>query len=445
MTNSHLIKAISNFYTRNLRFINILASICCFTYGYYFFKDLSPFWFHPHWTTDDALQQVFPFHKVFNPELFKGDLITETMEGYLAPLHYWLSWFITWLVGDPILMSHWLMTIQVVLVLVFIFLTVKHFSSLAPALISVAWVLHTRPFMQRMVGGLPRAWSPVILSAFLYFLIKRNHKMVLLVLLCGCLSHPPSTLIAAVTYGLVLLWGVVRKSTRKEYLKPFIILVCLSPFYALITFKIVDRPDHIGKMVTFEEASNLPELQRPHGRFPFTPLNEIKYDIQTFAFQPFKHRLYNPGRFWKRNMVYFVVGIFIILLLIGYIRKKKVVPDDLVIYLISIVLVYSASRLLAFQLYVPDRHLQFPMTIFLITAFSVAVWHAFVNLRLFYGKFARNLSFILSFLFVLCFVTYKWKDIFVDYSEVLFFLKVIGVILPIALLFNYLYTKVFLN
>ena len=40
-------------------------------------------------------------------------------------------------------------------------------------------------------------------------------------------------------------------------------------------------------------------------------------------------------------------------------------------------LVYFASRQFAFKLYVPDRHLQFPMGFFWITTLSIGVWNVF--------------------------------------------------------------------
>ena len=252
-----------------LSLFNLLAAGILLVYAYFFFKGLSPYWFNPEWTTDDALQQVFPLHEALEPGVFKGDLIYETMKGYLAPVHYWLSYFLTKLTGNPIMAAHWLMLLQVSLTLLFLFLLVRSQTALAPAFLAVAWLLHTRPFMQRMTGGLPRGWAPLIILAFLYFLFKRKHKSVLLVLLIGCLSHPPATLIAAATYGLYLLQAVLRPNTRKNFIKPFLALVLLSPCYAFLTYSVVKRPPETGQMVTQAQAKEMPELQRPHGRFPF--------------------------------------------------------------------------------------------------------------------------------------------------------------------------------
>ena len=235
-------------------FFNIFCFILTATYLFLFFRDITPFWFNPEWTTDDALQQTYPFHQILIPDLFKGDLITEVMLGYLAPVHYWLSYFFTVLTGDPIMMGHWVMLIQISVLSLFLFLLIYKLSAFGPACLGLLWIYHTRTFMQRITGGLPRGWSAPLIVAFLYFLVKKNHKAVLLVLFIGCLLHPPSTLICATTYGLYLFFGVVVQKTRKEFLKPLIVLIILSPVYVFTVFKVVERPEHIGQMITYEKA-----------------------------------------------------------------------------------------------------------------------------------------------------------------------------------------------
>ena len=356
---------------KQLKFvINLLALALLLVYGYFYYKSISQFWFHSGWTTDDALQQVYAFHKVFHPEVFKGDLITEVMEGYLAPAHYWLSYFITYLTGDPIMMSHWLMLIQILITFGFLFITLYQFSGFAAACLGSVWLLHARAFMQRMTGGLPRGWAAPVLAMFLYFLLKNDHKKILLVLLLGCLLHPPATLIAGTTYGLYLLLQLLRK--QPGFAKPFLILILLSPVYAFVTLKVIERPKEIGSMVSFAEAEKLPEFQKPNGRFPFTPLNSILSDFENFAMQPFKSRLYTPNWEPAKTIKYFMWLICLAALAFAYFRKT--VPIALWTNLVCILVIYFASRLFAFKLYVPDRHLQMPMSVFWILFGILAIW-----------------------------------------------------------------------
>ena len=360
--------------------INIFNAIClvlCVGYLYAFFNSISPFWFNPEWTTDDALQQVYPFYEAITPGRYSGDLITEVMVGYLAPLHYWMSYLITKLTKDPIMMSHWIMLIQVITTLGFFFLLVRKLSAFGPACLAVLWMVHTRTFMQRITGGLPRGWAATVLVAFLYFLIKKNHKAILITLFLGCLLHPPSTLVAAFTYGIYLLISVINKKTRAEFLKPLVVLLVLSPVYIFTTYSIVKRPEHVGQMITYDEAIKSPQMLKPHGRFPFLPHTELTKELKMFAYQPFNHRLAQVNRNAKKYIPYIFITILLVLLAYGVRKNRKIFPLELAAYFISVSIIYLLSRPLAFNLYVPDRHLQQPLTIFWIAAFLVLLWRLF--------------------------------------------------------------------
>jgi hypothetical protein len=134
----------------------VILGILFIIYAFFLWKSLSRWWFHRDWTTDDAVQQTYPFHDVAHPGLFAGDLITDVMKGYLAALHYWLHYSITWLCGDPIMSGHWVMLIEVLLSTGFLFFAVRHVVGTFPAIFAALWLLHTRHLIQRMTGGLPR-------------------------------------------------------------------------------------------------------------------------------------------------------------------------------------------------------------------------------------------------------------------------------------------------
>ncbi len=347
-------------------FLGLLA-----LYSFFFFRDLKPFWFNHLWTTDDALQQVYPFHEALNPGVFTNDLPTEVMKGYLAPLHYWLSWGVTKVTGNVIIMSHVVMTLQLALTLMFLFLAVRAKGGIAPALFAVTWFLHTRPVIQRMTGGLPRGWAAPVLAAFLWAFLTDRHKAVIAILVLGCLLHPPATFVACIAYGSFLLWKLANKELA--YRKPFIHFIAACPVILLIVAFVVHRPDSIGQMVDFATASMMPEFQWPNGRFPFLPFPSPIVEFQFFAFQPFISRLFEPAVYIQNALPLLIVGLCGILPLLGRHFKKEIVPSRLWFFLLAAALSYFAARIFAFKLYVPNRHLQFPMSLFLITAFSIGI------------------------------------------------------------------------
>ncbi len=369
--------------------LNIVCVLAMIAYLVLFGYSLSPYWFHQDWVTDDSFQQIYPFLKVHQPELFAGDLITDVMEGYLAPAHYWLAYGITYLTGSPIMMSHWMMLLQVGLSVTFLFCFVKKIADLPSACLATIWFVNTRTLIQRMTGGLPRGWAPVIICGFLYFLSRRNHYAVLVLLLIGCLLNPPATIVVALTYGIFLFVNLFTKE-REIFIKPFIVLLLLSPLYVFVTAQVVKRPESVGQMVTYEQALKLPEMQRPDGRFPFAPLLDLPTELKLYAFDAFKHRLSNgfawqreywigSVKFFKDNGAFFFLQIFNLILIIALIKRKSAVGLELLCYFSGIVIVYLLSRLLAFNLYVPDRHLLIPLGIFWITAFSSLITRTFAK------------------------------------------------------------------
>ncbi len=376
--------------------LEFLALGCFLAYSAFFWLSLRGRWFSSAWTSDDALQQTFPFHSVYHPEIFQNDLITTAMEGYLAPFHYWLSYFITWLTADPVMTAHWVMAVQLIVTLIFFFLLVRHCcGSRVPAFFALIWFLHSRTIVQRLTAGLPRGWAAVIFSAFLYFLATKNHRAIRLLIFFGCLSNPPATFLCCAAYGLLLLYELYRPEDPKLRWRNTLALLCWVPLYLFSLYIVVQRPPEIGPMVTTEEAYEMEAFQKPAGRFAFLPLPSVVDELQHYGMDVFKNRLYEPGMFWQAVTPWLIILTLIGFLLLG--RKKLLIPKELWIFLLAIAVVYLASRQVVFKLYVPDRHLLLPLGFFFISAFSIGLWRlgqsaASINFR---GVFALLLLAVL--------------------------------------------------
>lgn len=358
-------------------FWNWIFLLALVVYSVLFWLDLKDYWFSPNWTTDDAKQQLYPFHAIAHPEIFKDDLITEMVTGYLAPAHYWLGVILTWFSGDPVMMGHWVTLLQILLPLVFLGLFVYRAAGALPAFFSLLWFLHSRNLINRITGGLPRGWSAALLTAFLYFLFTKRHKSLLATILVGCLLNPPATIIVGAGYGLYLLFGSCHAKSRSLYLKPFMRFLLFCPVFCVITFYVVHRPPEIGQMVSFEEASLMPEFSRPHGRFPILPFISPWEEIKAYGFEVFAKRVIKPRTFERRALPFSVLGIFVGLVIISCIKKRALIPWEVMMLGAASLLVYVAARLLAFYLYIPDRHLQIPLGIFFIAAFCVGIGRLF--------------------------------------------------------------------
>jgi hypothetical protein len=364
---------------RQIRIASLVAWALLVTYAVAFYNSISEYWFSPVWTTDDAVQQLYPFHEVTYPGIFAGDLITDVMKGYLAPAHYWLSYGITMLTHDPIMTGHWVMLIQLALTAGFLFAVVRHAGGFVPACLSVLWLLQSRNLIQRLTCGLPRGWSAPLFTAFLYFAMTRRDAAVLVTILLGCLLNPPATLVIGLAYGGVLVWrwAFARSGERRAAFRTIMVCAFFAPLFAVITLVVVHRPPEVGQMVTYQQAEQMPEFSRPDGRFPFVPFDPVEREVKMFAFDAFIGRFAKLDPTWKSALPTIMCGLLLAIAITGAIRKRWSVPVEVWIFGGAALCVYALSRMLAFQLYVPNRHLQIPLNIFFIAAFCIGGWRAF--------------------------------------------------------------------
>ena len=350
--------------------------------GVYFFCFLNQIdwrWFNSEWTTDDAVQQSYIFYEVFEPDIWADDLITTVMRGYLAPVHYAVTYWATYFTGDPIMAGHVVMALQLGLTCLLLCLGIRAFTdSYIPGLFAVIWFLHTRTVVQRLTGGLPRGWAAPVIAGFVYCVATRNHKLMMIVLLVGCMTNPPATFLVGVAYGIWLLWLLASDASRSEGVASCKRGLIFAPILLAVTLYVIDRPPEIGQMVDSKKAYEMPAFG-PKGRFAFLPLPPIGRHIRTYGYNAFVMRLYDPGDLVKDAAPFVIFGLLGLFAVLAFRQRRELVPAPLWAFLLAIVSVYLASRQLVFKLYVPDRHLLIPMTFFLIGAFTVAVWRLFAS------------------------------------------------------------------
>jgi hypothetical protein len=363
-----------SWWREELTLANLACGAILVAYLVAFLGSLHGRWFHPLWTTDDATQQVYPFFDALYPDRFEDDLITEVMRGCLPPIHYWLGFGITLVTRNPVMTGHWMMLIQTSLAALFLFAAVRRWSATAPALLSVVWLLHTRDTMQRLSGGLPRGWTPAIFAAFLYCVSAKRHRTTLAVILAAIMLNPPAAIIVGLAYGAILLWRATfeRGPSRRDFVSSLV----LAPLFVAVAFYVVQRSPAVGQMVSFEEASSMPEFQKPDGRFPFLPLTPALEELRAFSMQAFISRLNPTDSTWKEMVAPVAAALVIGVGCVGLVRRRRVIPIEIGFFAMAALCTYAISRIVAFRLFVPDRHLQIPMVFFWIPALCVGLWRA---------------------------------------------------------------------
>lgn len=359
---------------KHLSLANIISLCLLVIYAVLFVDGISPYWFNPRWTTDDGVQQLFPFFSVLEPEIFRDDLIHEVMLGYLAPLHFGLGALITLATKDPIMTGHYMFLLQILLSLGFLFAAVKKTAGFAPACFATLWLLHNRPTIQRMTGGLPRGWAVVLIAGFFYFILSKRYRSVLVLIFCGTLLNPPVTFLIGAAYGLFLTLSCLSADKRPQFSRALFELALATPIFIASTLYVTHRPEHVGKVATLAEASSMPEFSRRGGRFSFLPFPPWQRELPSYGLRAFSGKNTNPSEFWQAHTPTIVLGVLIVLLGLGVARGAVVVPLEILCFGIAAVVVYFLSRPLAFHLYVPDRHINIPLALFFITSFCIGIW-----------------------------------------------------------------------
>ncbi len=347
----------------------LMGVLCMLLYCSMFYSVIGGRWFNSNWTTDDAAQQQYLFHEVQVPGLFKNDPISDYFRTYVPPLHSALTWHTTRLVGDPILAGHWIMLLQLGGLLLVAFLFVRRQLGLLPASLAVVWLLHSRHMIQRIALGLPRGWPPLLLVGGLYYMAKRSPAGVAFVMLASVLLNAPAALIVGASYGLLLLWEIIDPKTRADGLRQLKMFIPLAALVLAAMFVVHSRPKWIGEAVSLEVAQNMPEMYKPAGRFPLVPLSPAKDELRHYGFMAFISVFHKDYPEIKERMPEVVFALFLIGIFYGLIRDRRMpMPREVFVLGLGSIATYFVSRWVAFKLFIPDRYLLAPMTIFFVFA-----------------------------------------------------------------------------
>ena len=379
----------------NLTFI-AAAVLYCFLVLYY---DQAPY-FNRNFAGQDARQQLFPLYDELHPGLFGDDYITRAMKLYTGPLHYFIASKIVKFTQSPILTGHCIMAIQFTLALIFIFLTTLSFSSIPAACVSAAWLLSSRGLLRNTFGGLPRGWPGAIIGIFLFLLSKKQHKSILALILIGSLLHPHSTFLVCACYGIFLLSNFLTQDKRAEIKKPFIAFLLFCPVIIAVNYYNVKRPEDIGTMYNITEAAKIPAFSISGGRFPFVPLDSPLSDFKHSAINIFMDDESRSDIAFKNYLIVFLVLFYGFVFSYQFFRQKKLVPAELIVFLVSIIVSYFLARIFAFRLYVPTRYLGWPFSIFFMTSIPIILWRFFSENKQSYRSACLALMLLVSVLYL---------------------------------------------
>lgn len=318
---------------------------------------------HDPWTiTNDQRQQIFEFYYEEGDWLFKGDYISDYFKRVCLPLGFSALYSLAGVIGDPLIFSKYLQEILFLLFLIFMFLIGKtHENSLVGVLCLLSGFI-TFLYLDRISGGLPRAFAFPLMAGFLWGLLRSNVWIVISMFLLQVLFYPPAALPCSITLTTWLLFPQITGSdTGKLHLKRRLLLLILVGVLSIIlVLPNIIRSYSYGKRVTVNMIQEYPEAG-PQGRlikletppFPSLKTKIIKFVNRSFSGNGILH-IHEK----EKNLLLLIIGFMSSIgwLFLLYRRNKAI---WIIVYFISACLAYELSCLLYPYFYTPRRTLMY--------------------------------------------------------------------------------------
>ena len=351
-------------------------------------------------------------------------------------IFYFLSNFVSILVIPKI--------IQVVCFLLYLLFGYKVGKSVLGrwgGVISIFYMITGTYIMSIIGGGNPRAFSPALYMALIYFLITRNHKGILLNALMGTLFYPQAMIISIFAFFIMDINELYKLGFKKffhKYSQKYILFIftILLIFTILIPFN-VNQNRRFGELYSFKEAKSHEswhESGRLGKRIPIQNfLSDIGKTIGLFKrieVYPFYHiskkidyghlkrwikdkgylralndywQLKLTGYWvkignWNRERGHIVIlMLYVIVPMVISIYGLFKVPQAVIFFCLSVLIAYTLSSVFAFKFYRPDKYLIYPIGVFLSQYIIIGVGHSYK-----YGKdkINRGTLIVLSFLII---------------------------------------------
>lgn len=333
---------------------------------------------NPFVINDDVRQQIFWMQQWQDPELFRGDLLSDYARHYVTWGVKGLYWLASWVVG-PITFS------KILPGLLFVFLAGCFFKigevlwgvrRLAWMAVAVFWLLPF--FLDNMSGGLARAFAAPMLALFWLCWLNRSPRGLAVVLLLQALFIPYIFVLAAT--AALLAWGLSRvggSSPPPFPVRPahFSLLALGAGLVVLMNYQFTAAG--YGPLVSWAEMTNRPEFASG-GRFAILPVPSLFWElISPWEFiAPFREGGLIVGSLG--GAILLGLAIYGSLRLDRRALKSRWQP---VCYLgLASLLLYLLARLFWLKLFVPDRYLIYTLNLFYCLALAWC-WGSAIQLQ----------------------------------------------------------------
>lgn len=335
---------------------------------------------NPYLINDDVRQQIFWMQEWIEPGLFQDDLLTEYARDYV-PWGVRAVYRLGSLFMNPVRFTNVVTGILYVLSAGLLFGLCLSFRDGLTAVLVVCMFFILTGFLAKMAGGLSRSFVVPLLFAYLFFLSRGDIRWAALTLMIQPLFNPYVFLLCLTTHAVFLSWNfgmdLVRRfpgwsepqpaSDSREFPPVPLsrLLLWNAPIllaFAFMLFKHVFSSSSVfGHLVTRAEMAGKVEYTAA-GRYEFLPDPSFLYEL----IRPWIFSL--PFREWGIAAGWFGAGLLIVLAVYA-VRNWKPVVDlsglKIFAYLFpASLLLYVAARIFLAQLFVPRRYIEYSLLLF---------------------------------------------------------------------------------
>lgn len=355
----------------------------------------------PALQNDDARTVLFPFHAYGSAGTLGDDPIAEEMLS-AVPWGVRLLYLVFVPLVDVYVAAKLVQLVAFgVLVWAAVVLARARRAGLAAAALLLFFFLHTTFAVDRIAGGLPRAFGFPCFALWLAGVLAQNRRARFSAPVILAFSYPSVMNMILAAEGFLAVQGILRVEfgVVLRRLKRYAILVgvCL-----LCVLPATIGSDERGPIHTLEQAKAEPAFGK-QGRLWILPFDEPVKAVSEAFLDPVRPQGVRPGRILpgidqeKGLVSILVLSAFLLLPLL----RLGPAPSVFGAFFIGTAVVYAISRVFAFALYSPERYYSFGMRmtcLALIVGFSA---HLFYWLRPRKREIARNL-------FALCVIGASW-------------------------------------
>lgn len=340
---------------------------------------------------DDVRQHVFAFYPFYDSSLFAGDFLAKHALA-LSPLGHRLVYIgaAAWL--DPAATSKVLPYVQYAALLVMLALAAYRLGGWAVMWATLALVLSSGIFLDRMVGGVARSWAfPLAAGAALALVWGRVYWLGAVTVL-GALFYPSVAAICGLTM-VAWLW-LLPSSWRGQahdwgWLKRLLAPAAIAGLCLLALLPMALELRQYGPRLGPADVADYPELGTggrygADDRSPYPAVYIAAADAFGRALLggedgplPSAREWFNRGSVYSRPATALIVavGVVAVVLLAGLALAVRHRPEAgrLLAMLAAALAGYVMACLLAPHLFLPQRYLIYAIPVLTVLAFPVAV------------------------------------------------------------------------